>query len=815
MPGIAEVGGVRGWRGEAPGEVLLHLEGAVASVAVARDGSVRLRAARGSKLPRDPAPAIGRNPWRAAPAEPYRRDGGGVALSFEGSEGCVEVEIDPAPFAVRIIDRWGRPVATLSGLALGDGDAARIDLAAPAAARYFGLGEKWGSLDKRGQRLEMRNRDAHLRPRADPLYLSIPFLLELRRSGARGEEGLATGMLLDAFAPSRFDVAASDPERVRLETVAGGLDLTVFPGPEPREVLGRFTERVGRGPLPPLWALGHHQSRWSYRSARQLRRVARRLRRRQLPTDVLHLDIGHMHGYRAFTWHPRRFADPAATLAELAREGFRVVSIVDPGVKVDPEYAVYRDGLERDVFCRREDGSPFSLRVWPGDAALPDFNRDEVRAWWGEQHRPLLDAGVAGIWNDMNEPAGWRRDLRIRGAIVPLGGQDLARVVQADPARPKERVPHEHVRNLYGQQECRATREFLEQREDRRRPFVLTRSGFAGIGRYAAVWTGDNASRWEQLRQTLPMLQNLSLSGVPFCGADIGGFAGRPSRELFARWMQIGALYPFARTHTWWIHPRQEPWRFGRRVERIARSALELRMRLLPYLYGLFREAEESGAPVWRPLFYEFPDDENAAAIEDQVLIGPWLLAAPVLERGQRGRPVYLPPGVWYSFHDDARYVGPRTVLAAAPLERLPLFVRGGAVVPTQSPVAHVGETPAEPMILEVFPGEDSATELVEDDGETSDYRSGIVARTRLVLRNRAANRLRLEIRGREGAFEVADRTLRVCVHGCPPPRSVRLDATPLEAGTGVPGFTATEGRVHVRLRDTGEAHALEIEPAP
>jgi alpha-glucosidase len=776
---------------------------------------VRLRAARGSKLPDDPGTAIGRDPWRAAPAEPYRRDGGGVALSFESSEGCIEVEIDAAPFGMRIFDRSGRALAVLSGLALGPDDAARIDLAAPADARYFGLGEKWGNLDKRGQRLEMRNRDTRLRPRVDPLYLSVPFLLELRRSGQRGEEGLATGVLLDAFAPSRFDLAASHAERVRIETVAGGLDLTVFPGPTPGEVLQRFTKRVGRAPLPPLWALGHHQSRWSYRSARQLRRVARRIRQRDLPTDAIHLDIGHMHGYRAFTWHPRRFRDAAATIRELARQGFRVVTIVDPGVKVDPDYHVYRDGLERDAFCRLADGSPFTLRVWPGHAALPDFNREDVRAWWGEQHHTLLEAGVAGIWNDMNEPAGWRSDVRIGGAIVPLGGQDLSRVVQADPSRPKERVPHEHVRNLYGQQECRATRTFLEQRGGGRRPFVLTRSGFAGIGRYAAVWTGDNASRWEHLRQTLPMLQNLSLSGVPFCGADIGGFAGKPSRELFARWIQIGALYPFARTHTWWLHPRQEPWRFGRKVERIARSALELRMRMLPYLYGLFREAEESGAPVWRPLFYEFPNDERSATIEDQVMIGPWLLAAPVMRRGLRQRPVYLPPGVWYSFHDDARYVGPRTVLAAAPLERVPLFVRGGAVIPTRSPVSHVGERPAEALILEVFPGEDTTTDLVEDDGETFDYQHGIVARTRLVLRNRAANRLRLEIGGREGPFEVDDRTLRVCVHGCPPPRGVRLDAVPLEPGAAVPGFTAEEGRVHVRLRDTGQPHAVEIEPSP
>jgi alpha-glucosidase len=818
MPSLAGAGRLRGWRAAAPGEVLLGLERGAALLAVARDGSVRLRASPDAELLPDPGPAVGREPWRAAAAEPYRRDEGGVALAFEGSEGCVRVEVDADPFALRVLDRAGRTLAWLRALALGPGGAARADLAAPPGARYFGFGEKAGGLDKRGEVLVMRNRDTAGRHDGDPLYVAIPFALELRPPGG-GPPGaragaLATGLLLDASAPSRLDVAAGEPERLRLEVLAGGLDLTVFPGPTPADVLRRYTARVGRSPLPPVWALGYHQSRWSYRSEGELRRVARELRRRRLPADALHLDIDHMDGFRVFTWHPRRFPEPRRLLEELRAQGFRVVAIVDPGVKVDGAWSVYRDGLERDVFCRREDGSPFTLRVWPGAAALPDFNRPEVRAWWGEQHRPLLEAGVAGIWNDMNEPAGWSRDLRLGRAVLPIRGQDLRAVVQTDPARPKERVPHEHVRNLYGHQECRATRGALEAFGGGRRPFVLTRSGCAGTGRFAAVWTGDNHSRWRHLRLSLPMLMNLSLSGVPFCGADIGGFAGRPGRELFARWIQLGALYPFARGHSW-LFTRQEPWRFGRRVEAIARAALELRMRLLPYLYALFREAEESGAPVWRPLGYEFPDDPVAPAIEDQVLLGPSLLVAPVLERGARTRRLYLPEGAWYAFDDDARYVGPRWVELAAPLERLPLLARGGALLPTRSPVQHAGEPPAEPLVLEVFPGADGRFDVVEDDGESDAYRRGQVARTRLVLRDRAAQRLRLELGAREGPFPVAPRTVRICVHACPPPRAVWLDASRLPPGRGVPGFVAEEGRVQLRLPDDGRAHAIELEPAP
>jgi alpha-glucosidase len=812
MQDFREAGAIRSWRSEGPGEVRLTLAEGSAGVAVARDGSVRLRAVAGETLPPDPAPAIERGPWRAAPAEPYPRDEGGIALAFEGAEGCVLVEIDPSPFALRVRDQGGALLAHAFGLSFESGGATRVSLAAPGEARYFGFGEKFGGLDKRGEILRMRNRDAGPRSGVDPLYVAIPFYVELCCSGGPGR---TTGILLDAFAPSRLDVACSDAERVVLETAAGGLDLLVFPGPRPQDVMRRFTAWVGRCPLPPLWALGHHQSRWSYAREADVRRLAREIRERGIPTDAIHLDIDYMEGNRVFTWNRRRFPDPKGMIRDLAAAGFRVVTIVDPGVKADPGYDVYRDGLERDCFCREADGSLFHLRVWPGEAALPDFNRVEVRRWWGEQHRSLLEAGVDGIWNDMNEPAGWTRDLRIGRAILPIRRQDLSRVVQADPAREERQVPHEQVRNLYGQQQCRATRTFLETQADGRRPFLLTRSGFAGIGRYAAVWTGDNLSRWSHLRASLPMLMNLSVSGVPFCGADIGGFAGRCSAELYARWIQIGSLYPFARTHTWWLNPRQEPWRFGSRVEDIARRALELRMRLLPYLYALFREAEGSGAPIWRPLFYEFPSEREAVEVEDQVMLGAWLLAAPVLERGVREREVYLPTGVWFSFHDDARYVGPRRVRVAAPLERMPLFARGGAVLPTRSPVAHVDARPEEPLVLEVFPGSESATQIVEDDGESVAYRSGEVACTEIRLRDRAAGRLRLEIGAREGSFPVPPRLIRATVHGCPPPRSVLLDAVPLDRRAEAPGYLVQDGQVHVRFHDDGAAHALEIDPAP
>ncbi|MDJ0852868.1 MAG: glycoside hydrolase family 31 protein [Myxococcota bacterium] len=809
-----EAGGVArvelcGWRTTEPGEIALDLGKARGELSVTDDGSVRLRAGGGDSLPPRAELALGRDAVRVVPVEVHETSDG-LALTHSGRRGTVHVEVSAKPFSLRVTERGGAHLATLESPSFDAAGGGSIACHAHPGERFFGFGESPGSFDKRGTSLRLRNRDAGA-PGGGPCYLTVPFFLGL----VPGEPAGARGLLLDALGPCRFDVAQSSPDRVSIATERDGLDLTVVPGPTPAEVLGRLSGRVGRPALPPLWSLGHHQSRWSYASEAEVRALATEIRRRRIPTDVIHLDIDYMDGYRVFTWHPRRFPDPKGLVADLAKQGFRVVAIVDPGVKVDEGWPVYRDGCERDVFCRSDDGERYSLRVWPKESALPDFNRSEVRRWWGEQHRPLLDVGVAGIWNDMNEPAGWARDLRLGRFVLPYRKQDLSRVVQSDPAETGRQVEHERVRNVYGQQECRATRAFLESERPGERPFLLTRSGTAGVQSLAAVWTGDNVSRWDDLRASIPTLLNLSLSGVAFCGADIGGFFGSCTPELYARWIQLGALQPFARTHSMWLGRRQEPWRFGGRVEAIAREALELRMRLLPYLYGLFHAAEETGAPVWRPLFYEFPEDAESAAVDDQLMLGPDLLVAPVVERGARQRDVYLPPGRWMTWHDDAQYVGPRRVRVPAPLERLPLFLRAGAIVPTRSPGLHVGETPAEPCVLEVVPGADGVGLLTEDDGVTTGYREGQVALTTLRLWDRAGGRLRLEIGRRQGGFAVPDRTLRVVVRGCPPPRRVTLNGQPVSERDSPPGYRAVAGRLDVSFTERGEGHSLEVEPAP
>lgn len=813
---LASPGALRILRGTARGTLELDFENATGELAVASDGSVRIRLAPGSVLPPELGPCLGREPWPLAALDARVRPDGGFIVACGGAELAPSIELDTDPFAVRIeLHDLGR-LATLDRFQLraevgaGQQGGGEVCLHSSPREHLFGLGQKRGDLDRRGRATLLRNQDPGIGLEADALYSSIPFLLMHDVSLARSR-----GVLLDTASASFVDAAAGEDETVRLACSHGALDVTVHPGPEPRDVLRRFTAQVGRSSLPPRWALGHHQSRWSYPSERSVQRVARELRRRSIPTDAIHLDIGHMRGQRVFTWHERRFPDPKRLVDSLAGQGLHTVVSTHPAVRASDKDPLYRQGADRDLFCHTQHHTPFKLRMWPGESVLPDFGRSEVRDWWADQHGGLIEAGCAGVWIDMNEPTGWKHDVRLGRSGLPLatfGKVDFGALAQRALGDEKESVAHESVRNVYGLQQCRASREALERARPNERPFLLSRAGCQGIQRHAALWTGDSRSNWNDLRESLPMLLGLSLSGVSFCGADIGGFAGDATPELFARWMQIGALQPFARTHSWWRGRRQEPWRFGPRVETIARHALALRMRLLPYLYSLFHEAEQSGAPVWRPLFHEFPADGESVFCEDQVMIGPLLLAAPVLELGARERDVYLPPGVWLDWYDDSRHVGPKHLRVSAPLDRIPLFLRGGAALPMQSAELHTGVAPREPLVIEVAPGADGTFTLIEDDGITP---SGPRASTRLRVRDRSADRLRLEIARREGDYDVAVRDLRICLRGTGQPRTVLLDGERLAEGHSMPGHRFERARVHVRLRDAGEMHSIELEPAP
>ncbi|WP_068138606.1 glycoside hydrolase family 31 protein [Limnochorda pilosa] len=719
----------------------------------------------------------------------------GASLWLASDAMAVEIQSDPVRLVFR--DGEGRLLDRddpESGMGWRYGSVHSFREARPGD-RAYGFGEKTGPLDKRGQRMTMWTTDVlpHL-PTTDPLYQAIPFYVIWNA-------GRAHGLFFENTHRTHFDMDREGTGRYHVWSEGGRLVYYLFAGPTFAQVLERYTRLTGRMPLPPRWSLGFQQSRWGYVPQQRVEELARTFRERRIPCDVIYLDIDYMDGYRVFTWDPKRFPDPSGLCRGLKEQGFRVVTIVDPGVKVDSSYPVFREGLEAGHYVEDPAGKPYMGRVWPGEVHFPDFLQERVRRWWGDWHRTLLDAGVAGIWNDMNEPA----DFRVHDEDRTLPEGTLHRTDEG------EVHPHREVHNLYALLMGRATSEALRRMRPQERPFLLTRSGFAGIQRYAAVWTGDNSSWWEHLAMAIPMLLNLGLSGVAFVGADVGGFRDDAEPELYARWVQLGAFTPFFRAHSAHDTRAQEPWTFGPEVEAIARGAIELRYRILPYLYTLFWEAHRTGAPIMRPLVYHFPDDPVAARVQDAFLLGPDLLVAPVLQPQARERMAYLPEGEWVDFWTGEVSRGPAHRVVEAPLERIPLFVRAGAMLPMGPVTQHTGEAGWQELTLLLYPGEAPShwkTVLYEDDGATPAHEQGVSSRRAMALAVRERH-LALDLADPEGSYAPARREVGVEVPFLPgPPRQVLLDGRQLAEGSG---FTYETGR-GLRLQVPQEgAHRLEV----
>jgi len=622
-----------------------------------------------------------------------------------------------------------------------------------ADEHFYGFGERTGLLDQRSQVRTNWTLDAlDYDVLTDNMYQAIPFFMALR-------PGVGYGLFFNTTFWSQFDIGAEQPGIWRMETQASELDYYIIYGPEPAKILGTYTQLTGRMPLPPKWALGYHQCRWSYVSQDIVRELAREFRDRHIPCDVIHLDIDYMNGYRVFTWSPKRFGNAPQLLHDLKQDGFKTVTIVDPGVKYEPEadYEVFDEGLKNDYFVRKTNGQLFHGYVWPDKAVFPDFLRPEIRDWWGSWQKSLTDIGVAGIWNDMNEPA---LDDR------PFGdpGNKIAFPLDAPQGATEEKTTHAEAHNLYGLTMAQASYGGLEQLRPTERSFVLTRSGYAGVQRWSAVWTGDNQSLWEHLEMSLPMLCNLGLSGVAFVGADIGGFAGNATAELFARWMQVGMLYPLMRGHSAMSTAQHEPWVFGDRVEKICREYIELRYRLLPYIYTLFWEAATTGAPILRPLLYDFPNDLKTFTLSDQVMLGASLMAAPIYRPGAEHRAVYLPAGRWYDWWSGDAIDGPTHILAHAPLERMPLYVRAGAIMPMAPVMQYVDERPLDQLTLRIWQGAGEFT-LYEDDGHTFEYKTGASSTTTYRVHSEG-QQIIVEIEAREGGWTPAEREILVDLVG-------------------------------------------------
>jgi alpha-glucosidase len=645
---------------------------------------------------------------------------------------ALRVDIAVSPFRLTIKDAAGHVLhADDRGRGMAsDGKAVRTWSELRDTDAVYGFGQKNGAFNKRGWALGgyhyvMWNSDTYGYDNStDPIYVSVPFYLVLR-------EGRAHGVFLDNTHRSTFDVGRERRGLLSFGADGGELDYTLIAGPHPRDVVRRYAQLTGLAPLPPRWALGYHQSRWSYYPESRVRRLADTFRQEKVPADTLWLDIDYQDEFKPFTWSAERFPDPQKLVSDLRAQGFRTVVIVDPHPTKEPGYRVFDEGLAGDHFVKNPDGTLYEGPVWPinapnkpGNSVFPDFTKASTRAWWGEQYRMFTDIGIAGIWNDMNEPSVW---------FQPENTMGLA----ARHDHEGQPTDHAEVHNIYGMQMTRSTFEGLTALKPDERPFVLTRATFAGGQRYAWVWTGDNRAEWASLQQSLPMLLNFGLSGFPFIGADVGGFSGYPSGELFTRWLQAAAFSPFFRGHTEQATPDQEPWSFGPPYTAINKTTVELRYRLLPQLYSVVEESSRTGLPVMRPLMLEYPEDAQTHGRGDQFLVGTDLLVAPVLVEAATSRDVYFPQGEWIDFHTGARLAGGKAHKIDAPLHRLPIFVRAGSIIAMQPIVQHTGEMAAQPIIFRAFPdaqGRATGT-LYDDDGESMAYRDGAFLRQRATLR--------------------------------------------------------------------------------
>ena len=783
------------------GVVLGTSSRAAASIEFFDRDVIRVRVAPTGKFERDFSYAFDSSHERKAPkVEVVQAKTQMVLTDDSGSK----VIIRKVPFHIMIVDPAGSEM-----LVEDASDAVRFDkktgefsatkMRSSEVETYYGFGEKaFIEMSRNGKYIVNWNTDTFSYPiGTDPIYQSIPFFYALN-------DGKAYGLFLNNTFRSFFDMGVTSPDKYSFGANGGELDYFVFTGGKdrsPKKVLEDYSKLTGRTPLPPMWALGNQQSRWSYFPEKRVREIAEGFRKNKIPADVIYLDIDYMDEYRVFTWDKKRFPDPPKMLADLRKDGFRTVLIIDPGVKVDPNYQAYADGKRKGIFVKNPDGSELNRDVWPKASAFPDFTDPKAREWFGSFYKKHLDEGIAGFWTDMNEPGVFMTEKSAKPEIL----HHPEKTFPYDTPHAGDGLPDTHRRyhNVYGMQMARATFEANRKLAPNKRPFVLTRAGFAGVQRYAAVWTGDNYAGWEHLALSIPMLANMSVSGVPFVGCDVGGFNDMPSGELYARWLQAAALTPFLRSHSVGWVGNKEAWEFGDEFTKINRASVELRYQFLPYLYSLFREHERSGAPVMRPLWYEFPNDKGTYLIADQYMVGSDILVAPVVKEGMRTRGIYLPVGAeWIDWWTGTKLESGKTHYLQTPLDRLPLFIRVGSVVPTQAVIQHTGEMANAPITLNIAAGiAEGRTEtmtLFQDAGDGYGYRSGD-SRDVVVTHKRGS--ISVE---RKGNF-AGQRIAGVEVHGlAAKPKEILADGKKID-------FDYDEGKklLRVKLKDDEKEIAL------
>jgi alpha-glucosidase len=573
---------------------------------------------------------------------------------------------------------------------------------------FYGLGDKATQMNLKGKRLENFATDQYaFQKDQEPLYKVVPFYIGLQNKQAYG-------IFFDNTFRTFFDFCHERRNVTSFWAEGGEMNYYFIYGPKMEDVVTSYTDLTGKPELPPLWALGYHQCKWSYYPESNVKEITAKFRELKIPCDAIYLDIDYMEGFRCFTWNKEYFPDPKRMVAELAEDGFKTVVIIDPGIKIDKEYAVYKEALEKDYFCKRADGPYMKGKVWPGECNFPDYTNPEVREWWAGLFKELIsDIGVKGVWNDMNEPA----VMEVPNKTFPM---DVRHDYDGNPCS------HRKAHNIYGTQMARATYHGVKRFAYPKRPFIITRSAYAGAQRYTSSWTGDNVATWEHLWIANIQVQRMSISGMGFTGSDIGGFAEQPSGELYARWIQLGVFHPFCRTHSSGDHGDQEPWAFDVEVVDITRKFVNLRYQLLPYLYTMFWQYIEEGVPMLKPLVYYDQSDIQTHYRNDEFIFGNQILVCPILEPNAIGRRMYIPRGQWYNYWTNDFVTGGKEIWVDTKFDEIPVFVKAGAIIPKYPVQQYVGELEFDELTLDLYYKEGKEKSVVYEDAQDGyDYKKG------------------------------------------------------------------------------------------
>lgn len=574
---------------------------------------------------------------------------------------------------------------------------------------FYGLGDKSEQADLRDKTFVIWGKDQYgFYKHTDPLYKNIPFYIGLH-------QGMSYGVFMDNTFRQEYDFGNEFHNICTTKTDGGEINYYFFYGPEMMDVCRQYTLLTGVPELPPLWALGYHQCKWSYYPDEKVMEICNTLRSKQIPCDVIYLDIDYMDGFRCFTWHSERFPNPTSLISTLNAMGFKVVVMIDPGIKIDKSYFVYKEGIAGNHFCHKGEGGLIKGKVWPGECHFPDFTREATRTWWASLFKGLIaENGVNGIWTDMNEPA-----------LFDVPNKTFPNDARHD--YDGESCSHKKAHNVYGMLMAKASYEGVKKYNTEQRPFLITRSTYSGGQKYSSVWTGDNIASWDHLSIANVMTQRLSISGFSFCGSDIGGFIDTPSPELYIRWMQLAIMHPFFRTHSSGDHGDQEPWSFGEEAEEIVKKFIQLRYRFLPYIYSVFYEYVKYGSPMLRPLYVTDQHDMHTHYRGDEVMHGDLVFYAPIHEEDAQSKSIYFPKGHWYDYFTEIEYVGGKELIIDFPLDRSPLFIKAGAVLPQAISMNFVGEREAEILDLYIYYKNEGiqTSFLYEDAGEGYDYKDG------------------------------------------------------------------------------------------